>query len=98
MSRGDQRERDRAKRQLKDAQRNNATNQRDGTPQQRNDDDKLKLQAKVAAKKAKQEAEAAAAAAGTKAPVVRKKVSKKPAENLDDLLSAGLSKGKKSKK
>jgi len=94
MSRGDQRERDRAKRQAKEAAKNKST-QREGTPLQRNDNDKAALQAKIEAKKARQEAEAVAASS-TKAPVARKKVAKKE-DNLDDLLNAGLSK-KKGKK
>ena len=50
MSRGNQREVDRAKRQAKDASKNQAT--REGTPMQRNQDDAAKLQAKIAAKAA----------------------------------------------
>lgn len=95
MSRGDQRDRDRQKRQAKEAAKNKGQ-QREGTPLQRNEDDKAKLQAKIAAKKAQKEAEAAAAATTTsKAPVVRKKVPKKQDASLDDLLNAGLTKGKK---
>ena len=68
---------------------------RDGTPAQRNQDDAAKLQAKQAAKAAKEAEEAAKAANPSKAPVVRKKVPKKKDDNLDDLLNAGLKKGKK---
>jgi hypothetical protein len=93
MTRGDQRERDRAKRQAKEAAKNKGT-QREGTPLQRNDADKAALEAKIAAKKAQKAAEAANAAA-TKEPVVRKKVPKKNEENLDALLSAGLATVKK---
>ena len=96
MSRGDQRDRDRAKRQAKEAAKNKGT-QREGTPSQRNADDKNALLAKIEAKKAKKEADAAAAA-NTKAPVVRKKVPKKKDDTLDDLLNAGLSAGKKKKR
>ena len=91
MSRGDQRDRDRAKRQAKEAAKNKV-NQREGTPQQRNADDKAALLAKVEAKKAKQISESKDE--DNKKPVVRKKV-KKETESLDDLLSAGLAAGKK---
>ena len=91
MSRGNQREVDRAKRQAKEAKKNNSN--REGTPLQRNQDDAAKLQAKVAAKKAA--ADAKANAGSEKAPVVRKKVPKKQDMGLDDLLNAGLAKGKK---
>jgi len=68
-----------------------------GDPEKRNANDKAALQAKVAKKaemKKQQEAEAARAEANK--PVVRKKTGKKKeADNLDDLLSAGLAKGKK---
>jgi len=94
MSRGDQRDRDRAKRQAKDAAKNKA-NQREGTPQQRNADDKAALLAKLEAKKAKQLSESKDQV--EKKTVVRKKV-KKETESLDDLLSAGLTAGKKKKK
>mmetsp|Transcript_492 Transcript_492/g.1610 ORF Transcript_492/g.1610 Transcript_492/m.1610 type:complete len:94 (+) Transcript_492:48-329(+) len=93
MTRGDQRERDRAKRQAKEASKNKGA-QREGTPLQRNDADKAALEAKIAAKKAQKAAEAANAAA-TKEPVVRKKVPKKNDENLDALLNAGLATVKK---
>lgn len=102
MTRGDQRERDRAKRQTKEASKNKTTG-REGTPSARNLDDKAALQAKVAAKKAAKEAEASAGAdplttTTTKAaPVARKKVAKKT-EILDDLLDAGLTKAKKTRK
>jgi len=93
MARGNQREQDRAKRQAKDASKDNG-NKREGTPASRNDEDKAKLQAKVAAKAAKKAEDAKAEP--IKASVVKKKVAKKT-DNLDDLLSAGLStkKGKK---
>ena len=98
MSRGNQREVDRAKRQAKEAKKNQAT--REGTPMQRNQDDAAKLQAKIAAKAAKDAAEQqqqqeAGGGTGIVAPVVRKKVPKKEDAALDDLLNAGLGKAKK---
>jgi hypothetical protein len=95
MSRGDQRDRDRAKRQAKDAGKN--TVQREGQPAERNADDGVKLAAKVEAKKKKGAEEAAKAAAAGGAPVVvpKKKVAVKKQDNFDDLLSAGLSTAKK---
>ena len=94
MSRGNQRDTDRAKRQAKDAAKNKQNN-REGTPAQRNAEDAQKLQAKLSATAAKN-AEAANATPA-KAPVARKKVAKK-ADTMDDLLSAGLAGGKKKKK
>jgi hypothetical protein len=96
MTRGDQRERDRAKRQAKEASKNKG-NSREGTPLQRNQDDAAKLAAKVAAKQAKVAEEAATTGTSTGAPVPKKKVDKK-ADNLDDLLLAGLGTEKKNKK
>lgn len=94
MTRGDQRDRDRAKRQAKEASKNKG-NAREGTPLQRNEDDASKLAAKVAAKQAKMAELAATGGTSTAAPVAKKKVDKK-SDNLEDLLSAGLStKGKK---
>ena len=97
MSRGNQREVDRAKRQAKEAKKNQAT--REGTPMQRNQDDAAKLQAKIAAKAAKEAAEQqqqeAGGGTGIVAPVIRKKVPKKEDAALDDLLNAGLGKAKK---
>lgn len=95
MSRGDQRERDRAKRQAKEAAKNGG-NKREGTPAQRNLDDKAALLAKLEAKKAAKEA--AVNQPEAKAPVKPKSKAKKQDDNLDDLLNAGLTKGKKSKK
>lgn len=94
MSRGNQREQDRAKRQAKLASQNKTT--REGTPAQRNQDDAAKLQAKLAAKAAKKVEAENAPKTATKAPVARKKVAAKKTETLDDLLNAGLS-TKKSK-
>ena len=88
---------DRAKRQAKEAKKNQAT--REGTPMQRNQDDAAKLQAKIAAKAAKEAAEQqqqeAGGGTGIVAPVIRKKVPKKEDAALDDLLNAGLGKAKK---
>ena len=94
MTRGDQRERDRAKRQAKEASKNKGGG-REGTPLIRNENDKAALEAKIAAKKAQKAAEGSAGTS-TKAADGRKKEVTKDA-NLDDLLSAGLTKGKKSK-
>ncbi len=71
--------------------------QQGGDPLKRNENDAAALQAKVAAKKAAQEAAAnAAPAASSSGPVPRKKVpSKKTDNNMDDLLSAGLTGNKK---
>lgn len=93
MSRGNQREQDRAKRQAKLASQNQTS--REGTPAQRNEDDAAKLQAKLAAKAAKKAEAENAPEIVAKAPVARKKVAKKT-DSLDDLLNAGLS-TKKSK-
>ncbi|KAL3932205.1 MAG: hypothetical protein SGBAC_010960 [Bacillariaceae sp.] len=94
MSRGDQRDRDRAKRQAREAAKNTGI-QREGTPQKRNEDDKAALLAKLEAKKAKELA--GSVKQDTKQPIARKKV-KKQTETLDDLLSAGLAAGKTKKK
>jgi hypothetical protein len=92
MSRGDQRERDRAKKQAKLAKQSGGS-QREGRPADRNAEDKLKLEAKVAAKREKLSKEEQQQS-NTKAPIVRKKKDVKNA-SLDDLLDAGLTKGKK---
>lgn len=99
MSRGNQREVDRAKRQAKELKKKGST--REGTPLQRNEDDAAKLQAKIAAKAAKEAQEQAAGtsnASGVAPVVVPKKVLKKETAALDDLLSAGLGKATKAKK
>lgn len=96
MSRGNQREVDRQKRQAKDAKKN--TPKLEGTPMQRNEGDAAKLQAKIAAKRAAEEAAKANADNAVPAPVVRKKVPKKQDVGLDDLLNAGLAKAKKGNK
>jgi hypothetical protein len=95
MTRGDQRDRDRAKRQAKDAGKN--TVQREGQPAERNADDATKLAAKVEAKKKKQAEEAAKVAAAGGVPIVipTKKTAAQKKDNFDDLLSAGLSTTKK---
>lgn len=97
MSRGDQRERDRAKRQAKEA--GSGGDKREGSKAQRNLEDAEKLRAKLAAKEAKKAEEAAnGGVAQSKAPVPKKKKNAKKTENVDDLLSAGLSTKKKSNK
>ena len=90
MTRGDQRERDRAKRQAKEAAKNKG-NSREGTPLQRNMEDAAKLQAKIAAKQAKQ-SDQDQQQGNAIAPVQPKKIAKKVDNSLDDLLSAGLTK------
>jgi hypothetical protein len=91
MSRGDQRVRDRAKREAKEASKTGGK-QREGTVQQRNQDDKEALLVKLEAKKAQKAA--GASAEDTKKPVARKKVEKQ-ADDLFSLLNAGLKQGKK---
>ncbi|GKY96275.1 hypothetical protein MPSEU_000587000 [Mayamaea pseudoterrestris] len=92
MSRGDQRERDRAKKLAKEAEKGT---KKEGNPLQRNESDAAALEAKRAAKAA-----AAAANAGSnhlignKEPVKPKKIVKK-SDNFDDLLASGLDAGKK---
>mmetsp|Transcript_39342 Transcript_39342/g.81696 ORF Transcript_39342/g.81696 Transcript_39342/m.81696 type:complete len:97 (+) Transcript_39342:67-357(+) len=93
MSRGDQRERDRAKAQAKQAEKTKA-NGKSGNPLSRNLNDASALQAKVAAKQEKLKSEQANAGNDGKAPVVRKKTQKKN-DSVDDLLSAGLAGNKK---
>ena len=93
MTRGDQRERDRAKRQAKEAQK---AKPKEGRPDQRNAADAAKLAAKVEAKRAKEAAAAQQADTGpTKVVVPKKKLTTVKNDNLDDLLSAGLTSGKK---
>mmetsp|Transcript_22773 Transcript_22773/g.27432 ORF Transcript_22773/g.27432 Transcript_22773/m.27432 type:complete len:98 (+) Transcript_22773:137-430(+) len=93
MSRGDKRERDRAKNQAKLAARQKSQSA-GGDVQKRNEGDKAALEKKIAMKKAAQEAALKDAATATKGPVPRKK---KPTKDvgLDDLLSSGLSGNKK---
>mmetsp|Transcript_6266 Transcript_6266/g.5875 ORF Transcript_6266/g.5875 Transcript_6266/m.5875 type:complete len:99 (+) Transcript_6266:44-340(+) len=97
MSRGDKRDRDRAKNQAKLAKKNLST--KEGSLGQRNDSDSAALAAKVAKKKEmlKEQEEASANAAAVSAPIVRKKVPKKADAGLDDLLNAGMA-GRKGKK
>ena len=64
-----------------------------GDPLKRNENDAAALQAKIAAKKAAQES--ASNAPTSSGPVPRKKVPTKKADNMDDLLSSGLTAGKK---
>mmetsp|Transcript_5015 Transcript_5015/g.10374 ORF Transcript_5015/g.10374 Transcript_5015/m.10374 type:complete len:99 (-) Transcript_5015:193-489(-) len=95
MSRGDQRERDRAKNLAKQQQKAKQ-NSKSGDPLSRNANDAAALQAKVAAKQEKVKAEEAAGTNSSgKGPVVRKKGTQKKKESVDDLLSAGLAGGKK---
>merc|ERR1712238_47174 len=100
MSRGDQRERDRSKRQAKEDAKNGG-NKREGTPAQRNQEDAVKLQAKLAAKEAKKAEQDAVKVAPPPTnkgfPIPRKKVAKKT-ENIDDLLISGLSTASKKNK
>ncbi|KAL7458058.1 hypothetical protein ACHAWC_009548 [Mediolabrus comicus] len=96
MARGDQRDRDRAKKQAR-LEKDKKNQAKEGNPEQRNANDSAALAAKVAKKaemKKKQEEEEQRKALN-KPVVVKSKAKKKEADNLDDLLSAGLSKGKK---
>lgn len=63
MSRGNQREIDRARAQARNA-KHAPGQKKEGTPQQRNESDAAALAAKIAAKKAKAEAEAGAGGGG----------------------------------
>mmetsp|Transcript_17348 Transcript_17348/g.26291 ORF Transcript_17348/g.26291 Transcript_17348/m.26291 type:complete len:99 (-) Transcript_17348:2850-3146(-) len=94
MSRGDQRERDRAKNQAKQAQKLKA-NTKGGDPLSRNQNDKAALEEKVARKKAmqKEQEEQALKNTTTKFPLKKKKAEAK--DSLDDLLNAGISGQKK---
>jgi hypothetical protein len=126
MSRGDKRERDRAKTQAKLAKQNKGgakvciktcplrqfsspslsfsttyirlspSSLQEGRPEDRNAADKAKLEAKIAAKKEMKEKEAQEQENSTRGPVARKKKETKK-DSLDDLLDAGLTKGKKKK-
>ncbi|KAL7438712.1 hypothetical protein ACHAXM_006419 [Skeletonema potamos] len=96
MARGDQRERDRAKKQAR-LQKDAKSHAKEGNPEQRNLADSAALAAKVAKKaemKKKQEEEEQRQLAN-KPVVAKSKAKKKEADGLDDLLSAGLGKGKK---
>merc|ERR1711957_338550 len=99
MSRGGQRERDRAKSQAK-LEKNKPAQGREGNPADRNAADSTALSVKVAKKEAARKVrEAAEAAALNSAPkVMRKKIPKIAEPGLDDLLNAGLPGGKKKKK
>mmetsp|Transcript_19462 Transcript_19462/g.30433 ORF Transcript_19462/g.30433 Transcript_19462/m.30433 type:complete len:99 (+) Transcript_19462:155-451(+) len=97
MARGDQRERDRAKKQARLQKEAKGGGSKEGKPEQRNLADSAALAAKVAKKaelKKKQEEEEQRMA-GNKPVVARSKVKKKEPAGLDDLLSAGLAKTKK---
>mmetsp|Transcript_6613 Transcript_6613/g.9452 ORF Transcript_6613/g.9452 Transcript_6613/m.9452 type:complete len:98 (+) Transcript_6613:104-397(+) len=93
MSRGDKRERDRAKNQAKLASKQKSQTS-SGDVQKRNESDKAALEAKVAMKKAAQEAAAKDAETVIKGPVARKKKPTKDVD-IDDLLNSGLSGNKK---
>lgn len=93
MSRGDQRERDRLKKQKK--LQAGQKNQTGGSVETRNMNDKAALEAKNARKSAMKKAEEEAALKAPQKRVVKKKVTKKADPGLDDLLSAGLNKTKK---
>jgi hypothetical protein len=97
MTRGDQRERDRAKAQAKQAAKQKSA-AKGGDPLKRNESDAAALQAKVAAKRAAKEEQAAASADASnagKVPAPRKKQPVKKDTTTEDLLSAGLTAGKK---
>ena len=64
-----------------------------GDPLKRNESDAMALQAKIAAKQAAQQSSGGGEASGE--PVVRKKVPSNKNDTIDDLLSAGLTSGKK---
>ncbi|KAK1748212.1 hypothetical protein QTG54_000151 [Skeletonema marinoi] len=97
MARGDQRERDRAKK-LARLQKEQKGGPKEGNPESRNLNDSAALAAKVAKKaemKKKQEEEEQRNAANKPVVVKSKAKKKKEPAGLDDLLSAGLAKGKK---
>mmetsp|Transcript_10894 Transcript_10894/g.16286 ORF Transcript_10894/g.16286 Transcript_10894/m.16286 type:complete len:99 (-) Transcript_10894:615-911(-) len=97
MARGDQRERDRAKK-LARLQKEQKGGPKEGNPESRNLADSAALAAKVAKKaemKKKQEEEEQRNAANKPVVVKSKAKKKKEPAGLDDLLSAGLAKGKK---
>mmetsp|Transcript_35404 Transcript_35404/g.40356 ORF Transcript_35404/g.40356 Transcript_35404/m.40356 type:complete len:101 (+) Transcript_35404:115-417(+) len=98
MSRGDQRERDRAKSQAKLAQKQNVS-QKAGDLHSRNQNDKDALLNKIAAKKAMQgklEKQAAEDASIVKKPMRKKKQVKE--DSLDDIFNEALKKGKNKKR
>ena len=67
----------------------------EGRPDQRNASDAAALAAKVAKKEEMKKMEEGQEQRQTNSTVVRKKTNKKKEADLDDLLSAGLAKGKK---
>ena len=74
---------------------NHTNSHQTGDPNARNANDAAALSAKIAAKKAQKEAAAAAADAAPGKPVPRKKAPTAKKDSVDDLLSAGLTAGKK---
>jgi len=97
MARGNQRDEARAK-NLKKQQAAMKGGSREGDPLSRNEDDKAKLQEKIAKKaEMKKEAEAKAEMDASKGISAKRKEKKKEVAGLDDLLSAGISGGKKKK-
>jgi len=92
MSRGDKRERDRAKNQIKQQQKTKQQ-AKAGNILDRNTADKLALDKKIAMKAAKKKEEELAAANTAKSnKVTRKKKLNNVELGLDDLLNAGLKK------
>lgn len=92
MSRGDKRERDRAKNQIKQQQKTKQQ-AKTGNILDRNTADKLALDKKIAMKVAKKKEEELAAANTAKSnKVTRKKKLNNVELGLDDLLNAGLKK------
>jgi len=97
MARGNQRDDARAK-NLKKKMAEQKGNQREGDPLSRNADDKAALANKVAMKAERLAAQQAKADEDEKrASAAKRKAKKKDDAGLDDLLSAGLTGGKKKK-
>mmetsp|Transcript_19798 Transcript_19798/g.25485 ORF Transcript_19798/g.25485 Transcript_19798/m.25485 type:complete len:104 (-) Transcript_19798:36-347(-) len=100
MSRGNQREIDRAKAQAKINDKKKQDG-RSGNVMSRNNNDATALQAKLAAKQEKLKEEAVNAAGGgsnggtASGPAIPRKKVQKKTESMDDLLSSGLSSTKK---
>ncbi len=90
MARGNQREISCEKNLKKQAAQKGGSN-REGTKLQRDEEDKAKLQAKIKAKQERLKDAEVKEAEQAKTVVVKKKVKKKEADSLDDLLNAGLS-------
>lgn len=94
MSRGNQRETDRAKNQAKLQAAANAKS-KGGDVLKRNDNDKAALLAKVEEKKRRAEEEAKNANYSATHVTVKPKKKQEKADSLDDILAAGLGKKKK---